>query len=237
MKKLKIAVCDDYKEAGIKLRDIILLVCKNPTETEVDLYVSGICLLEQIKIYGVVFLDVEMPQINGIKLGIEIHKINPKCQIIIASGKEIYFKEAFKINAIRYITKPFFREEVSEALNYFYETEIEWEEFEVYLNREKYMINQKAIQYIRAFNGYTEYYIANQVFRKDISLNAAKQLLNEKMFYKINRQYLVNFRWVEKCIGETIKVGSVQLKIARRKRQEFISKYMDFDIKYGRNVR
>lgn len=235
MGKLKIAVCDDYEPIGIELKNMILSVSRNPKETQVDVYVSGIYLLEKIQAYNIAFLDIEMPQMNGIELGMKIHKIHPKCQIMIASGKENYYKEAFKINAMRYITKPFSKEEVAEAMNYFYQTEIEWEEFEVYLDREKYVINQRDIQYVRAYNGYTEYYIANQIFRKDISLHEAEQFLNKIMFYKINRQYLVNFYWIKKYFEGMITISAMQLKVARRKRQEFISKYMDFDLRYGRD--
>lgn len=61
----------------------------------------------------VVFLDVEMPGMNGIELAREITKYNENLEVIFVTAYEKYAVEAFKVNAINYILKPITEEEIN----------------------------------------------------------------------------------------------------------------------------
>jgi len=236
MEKIRIAACDDNELVALDLKKMIIAVGKDEKIeiNEVDVFISGKSLIEKINLYDVVFLDIEMPEMNGIDLGKKINVLNPNCKIIIATGNVSYFKEAFQIKALRYITKPFHQEEIAEALNCIADREIGSELQEVFLDRNKYLVKQIDIQYIKAFNGYTEYYVSNQLFRKDMSLNEAEKILDGEIFYKINRQFIINLRWIKDYVDEMIFFDDFKLKLSRRRRKEFLKKYIDFDIKYGR---
>lgn len=67
-----------------------------------------------------IFLDIEMPQMDGIEIGRIIKKIHPKCKIIMAADKEERIKEAFQIEALRFISKPFEYLEVEGAIKALY---------------------------------------------------------------------------------------------------------------------
>ncbi len=55
----------------------------------------------------VVFLDIEMPHINGIECAKKIIDINPKASIIFATAHEQFMPDAFELYAFDYLTKPF----------------------------------------------------------------------------------------------------------------------------------
>lgn len=55
----------------------------------------------------VVFMDVEMPGMNGIDCGKAIQDRNPKTIIIFATAHEEYMKNAFELYAFDYLVKPF----------------------------------------------------------------------------------------------------------------------------------
>ena len=64
---LRIAYCDDEIENGKKIRDYInQLMIQIEVEFELDFYVSGTVLLENVKkqndYYDMVLLDMEMPE-------------------------------------------------------------------------------------------------------------------------------------------------------------------------------
>lgn len=64
----------------------------------------------------VVFLDVEMPKLDGIECSRHIADINPKTIIIFATAHNEYMPEAFEVYAFDYIVKPFKMERVYQTL-------------------------------------------------------------------------------------------------------------------------
>jgi len=61
----------------------------------------------------VVFLDVEMPGMNGIELAREIIQYNENVEVIFVTAYEKYAVEAFKVNAINYLLKPITEEDIN----------------------------------------------------------------------------------------------------------------------------
>jgi two-component system, LytTR family, response regulator len=64
----------------------------------------------------VVFLDVEMPGINGVECAKKIADIDPKTVIIFATAHEEYMPEAFEVYAFDYLVKPFKVERLNQTL-------------------------------------------------------------------------------------------------------------------------
>ena len=64
----------------------------------------------------VIFLDINMPKINGIEVARRINEINNNVQIIFVTAYEKYALQAFKVNAIDYIVKPITEEDINIAV-------------------------------------------------------------------------------------------------------------------------
>lgn len=64
----------------------------------------------------VVFLDVEMPEMNGIELGTELLELEKEMDIVFVTAYEQYAIHAFKLNAVNYILKPADRESIEETV-------------------------------------------------------------------------------------------------------------------------
>ena len=58
------------------------------------------------------FLDIEMPVMSGLELAKKIGAVSPKTAIVFLTGFKEYAFEAFGVNAIGYILKPFSEEMV-----------------------------------------------------------------------------------------------------------------------------
>lgn len=63
-------------------------------------------LLESTILFDLVFLDIEMGEINGINTGKELKSRNPHNIIFVITSYENYLDDAFKINAFRFLQKP-----------------------------------------------------------------------------------------------------------------------------------
>ncbi len=69
-------------------------------------YCSGEELLEVDLLFDLVFLDVEMGNINGIDTGKELKRKNPHNIIFVITSHEGYLDDAFSIHAFRFLQKP-----------------------------------------------------------------------------------------------------------------------------------
>lgn len=64
----------------------------------------------------VVFLDVDMPELNGIELGTRLIETNEATAIVFVTAYEQYAIHAFKLNAMHYILKPVDEQSVHEVV-------------------------------------------------------------------------------------------------------------------------
>lgn len=232
-----IGICDDEPLVLRELQKIIVDICHEFNyQCEVHIFDTGESILSRIEELNLVFLDIGMPQLDGIELGKMIRNRNPKCKIVIATGMIERFKEAFQIKAMRFVTKPFDRKELEETLAAALEASNEKRCIELYYQRNKYVVPQEEIQYIQAYSGYSEFLIRKKMFRKKKSLNDLEKMLDNRIFVRVNRQYIVNLRWVKSFKENCVCIADKKFIVSRRKLKEFERKYIEYDLKYKRFI-
>ncbi len=64
----------------------------------------------------VVFLDINMPQVNGLELAEQILEMNPNIQIVFVTAYDDYALSAFEINALDYLLKPIQKERLKKTM-------------------------------------------------------------------------------------------------------------------------
>ena len=64
----------------------------------------------------VAFLDVEMPMVNGIELARRMKKIDEDIRIIFVTAYTQYALDAFRVDALGYLLKPYSKEEIKKEL-------------------------------------------------------------------------------------------------------------------------
>lgn len=111
---------------------------------QVSEFYSGEELLRSLNGEELLFLDIKMPGLNGIEVG-ELLREKNDCKIIVATGWTEYFKDAFRIGAFRFVTKPFEKKEIKEALEAFLKTKIGMETIGLYRERNKYTFFKKRL--------------------------------------------------------------------------------------------
>jgi len=67
----------------------------------------------------IVFLDIELPDINGIDCALTMQNIQNDIKIVFITAYSQYAVEAFKVHAIHYLLKPIKFDQVIDLLNYF----------------------------------------------------------------------------------------------------------------------
>lgn len=231
--KLIVGICDDEEMICKELASVIhKIMDEQKIKGEVEYFTSGKDLLKVIDRVGLVFLDMDMPDLDGVEVGKEIEMRNPECKIVVASSREDRFKETYQIHPLRFISKPFDEEEVWDAVQAYTEILIGYTEMEIYHNRKSYRFRQRDIQYIASFKGYVEIVVDGYVYRKDVSLKQLETTLEKELFFKVHKSYIVNLLWVREIRADEVFVGNIKIPLSRRQKREFEDAYIRFDLKY-----
>ncbi len=110
---LTVLICDDSILIRKKLR-AVLEKCKCEQILEAE---NGVVGVELAKEYSpdIVFMDIVMPDKNGIEALKEIHEFNPNIKVVMASsvGTNDNLKEALENGAFDFIQKPISLETVA----------------------------------------------------------------------------------------------------------------------------
>lgn len=230
---IRVALCDDDEIILKYLCKIVEDILKQTScSFYLQTYISAQQLLNEGNKYDLIFLDIEMPEIDGIEMGNIIHKNMPECKIIMATGKIERFKETFKFGTFRFITKPFEEEEIREAIDAYCHQRIGMEEIDIYRKRNRVYVRQREIEYIEAYNGYVELCVKREIYRKDTYLKELQEHLDERCFFRINKKYIINMFFVERYVEGRIYYKDKNFVVSRRRKKDFEKAYIEFDLNY-----
>ena len=112
---MKILLVDDEKLQLIRLLNTVKKVLP---DSEILSYTNPVLAFKENEnnLIDIAFLDIEMPEINGIQLAKKLKKINPKINAILVTAYDNYALDAYKLHASGYVTKPVNEKKVKDEL-------------------------------------------------------------------------------------------------------------------------
>lgn len=233
---LKIGICDDEKEVHVKMKHYMEIYAKDRGISYILVhFLSGLDLLlkEDAADLDILFLDIEMPGQDGIETAFQLQKREISYKIIMLTGKTERFKEAFKIGAFRFVTKPIQEQELFEAMDDARNRMMGRQEVPVFYNGKNHTILQKEICYIQTDKTSTMIYTKKYEYHSELSLKQWEAVLDKRMFFRCHKAYIVNFEMIAEIEKDTVFLRTGEkILVSRRKKNEFERKYMEFDTKY-----
>lgn len=115
---LRICICDDDPVTVEYLSDSIRTFLQEnyPKTCEISTFQSGTSLLEDRNPKDLVFLDIEMPDVNGIHVGQQLVACNKDVIIIFVTSHDRYLDDAMDLQVLRYLSKPIEEERLIRSL-------------------------------------------------------------------------------------------------------------------------
>ena len=118
----KIAICDDEKVICNSMFNLLQEISKSISICfETDCFTSGEKLCTEMKTtnYDLIFLDIELPKMNGVAVGKHIRENlkNEFVQIAYISSNQEYAMELFEIRPINFLVKPLNYENISKIID------------------------------------------------------------------------------------------------------------------------
>ncbi len=172
----------------------------------------------------VLFLDIDMPEFNGLDLRVQLEKV-PACIFITAYPE--YAVQGFEANALDFLVKPLKADRFDMSMNrlqYFLDIHYKAELLDHSLNEDSLFIKDGHehiriqfydIIYLEALKDYTGIITRE---RKYCVLTPLGNLLKEKAFQsfiRIHRSYAVQKHFIRKVTPKAIMVNNILLPIGR----------------------
>lgn len=118
--KMKAAICDDtVEDAEFMEKHIKEYFMKKSIPYECNVYQSSKALwyeIEDGQAFDLLFLDIEMQELNGFELAAKIQETAPDILIIFVSAYESYVYKSFEFRPFRFIPKQQMESMITQAL-------------------------------------------------------------------------------------------------------------------------
>jgi DNA-binding LytR/AlgR family response regulator len=173
-------------------------------------------LLESTPV-DILFLDIQMPDINGIEFSKIITK---EIAVIFTSAFSEYAVEGFNVDAIDYLLKPIeydrFLKSVYKAKEYIdYINNQEIQEGYIFVKSDYQMvkINLKDILYIEGLDDYIKIHLPQKPVLTLMTLKTISQKLPPREFMRVHRSYIVPVSKIENVSKSKIKIAGREIPI------------------------
>ena len=237
------AVIVDDETSGIEVLEYTLLRHCKDVEV-IKSFTSSLEAAEAIPLLqpDVLFVDVEMPQMNGFELVEKLSKL--KIQIIFTTAYNEFALKAFRVSALDYLLKPIDADELKSAVNKlktlkreenpamdalleYMKTQQQVKKISIPTDKGIVFIEISQVLYCTSDGPYTTFQLdggASIISSK--SLGEYEQQLSDKGFYRIHNSSLINVQHLKKFIrqdGGYVEMSNGEhLTVSRRKRDEFL---------------
>lgn len=232
--QITVGVCDDEHYVHDLVEKILKKYAKEKhIEILIEHFLTAEKTLDNSKELDLLLLDIDMPEMDGIEVGHKLRKRNIEYKIIMLTGREDRFREAFEIEAYRFVTKPIDEEKLFKAIDDVRENNRLNRKVLAFRDGVQYSIPQKEILYIEANRSSTLVFTVNAEFRSEKTLVEWLDLLDSKAFFQCHKSFIVNMGKIDAVKDSNIlMVNGDRVSVSRRLRKAFMNAYMIYDTKW-----
>lgn len=172
------------------------------------------------------FMDIEMPYINGIDF---LSGIRNPPKVIITSAYEQYALKGYELNVTDYLLKPISFDRFLKAVNRMHELLQKEQESTpepyLFVKTDK-LLKKVTIQDILFIESMGNYVLIHTSSSKEITYSPLKSLLEflpDNLFIQVHRSYIVQTSKVQAIEGNMLIIGTHKIPIARNLRDEVLN--------------
>jgi two-component system, LytTR family, response regulator LytT len=188
-----------------------------------------------------IFLDIQMPDLNGIELARVLDKGADKPRIIFTTAYNQFALEGYKVDALDYLLKPFNYEEflraAQKALNYaellnkpaahtVIVNETEHADDKYLFLKVEYQLVRIALDdilYIEGLKDYVKVHLKNvdKAVLSLTSLKALEEKLPSKRFLRIHRSFIVALDKITSMTKNSVQIGKMMITVGDQYKEAF----------------
>jgi DNA-binding LytR/AlgR family response regulator len=182
--------------------------------------------------FDLILLDVDMPELDGIKFGKLLRARNDSTEIIFVSDREEKVFESFSVQPFGFVRKSRFLKDISVALQAFIQKIQKKDKEEKLVFDGKYGIITIAESQLMYIEGNAKNQLLHVEGKKEpfvvhSSLEIVEKQLLDKGFIRCHKGYIVNYRYISAIMKDSVELSNgEQLPLSRRKVNDVRQKYL-----------
>ncbi len=230
---IHIAICDDEKEFVAYLSGLLKqYAAETGEEIKITAYYDGMELIEKYDAtIDLIFLDIQMRLVNGLRAAGHIRRMDEKVGIIFLTTMARYGLEGYKYQAAGYIVKPMKYVRLKAEMDQWLKKHQGDDNPAIVIANDtgKYKISLKSLRYVETFNRNLLLHAQQEEIICYKSMKEMEQELQGKGFIRCHTSYLVNLFYVknvnklkiELITGEIIPISQPKRKLFMEKLAEY----------------
>jgi two-component system response regulator LytT len=180
------------------------------------------------------FLDIQMPDLNGMELARVLDSRPNKPRIIFTTAYNQFALDGYKVDALDYLLKPFNYEEflkaAQKALKYQEllgksEPELKQDDDYLFLKVEYQLVRVALsdILYIEGLKDYVKVWLksAPKPLLSLTSLKALEEKLPSRRFMRVHRSFIVSLDQINSVTRNTLQIGSINISVGEQYKDAF----------------
>lgn len=208
---MNVIIVDDEYPARKELRYFI----ENYTDMNImGEFDNGLDVLNFIQenTLDAIFLDINIPKLDGMILAKTIDKFEKRPKIIFITAYDNYAVEAFNLEIFDYILKPYSDERIISMLHRLKHTfdkknnedKAEYKKvsnkISLWKNDKIHIVDVNDIYYCEARERYTHIFTKDEDYEIREGISEVEKTINNNSFFRSHRSYLVNLEKIEEII-------------------------------------
>ncbi len=236
MRTYRIGICDDERGTCAEIEDnVYRFFSEGNYSADIDVWYSGEDCKRSLNgenNYDIIFLDIELPGINGVDVGKSIREElkNDIVQIVYISSKTGYALDLFQVHPYDFLIKPITYEAMASILSKLLNLDENDSRIFRYKNgKTERKIPIGRIMYLESNNKHVLLYLDDgSIVEYPGKLSAEKEKL-PRQFVTVAKSYIVNMKYIESCSSSCLQlINDRKINITAPHRAEFRLTFAQF---------
>ncbi|MCM1488210.1 MAG: LytTR family DNA-binding domain-containing protein [Firmicutes bacterium] len=224
---IRVAVCDDMHEV---VREVDNYLLEYQEQNDLKFCISNFYNAEDLWEFvksnhcDLIFLDIELGEMNGIELGKLIRKeLNDQdIKIIIISAMDGYYQQCFDIQPLNFLLKPIDKAKLFEMIDLTVRLIDDQNHIFVFRTKEStYRLKVKDILYFESYNHNFKVVATNGNYSYRSSFSEIMNQLSDYGFIQVHKSYVINCNQTKNIeYDKIIMANGTEIPIGRDRRKE-----------------
>lgn len=223
---LLLAVCDDMPiECAKTAKQIESILNRANIDYVIKTFFTAQELLRSKESFDILFLDVKMPEINGMELAKNMRKQGIESIIVFITSAKEYVFDAYDVEAFQYLMKPVETDKLKTVMEKAVKKlqgKVNEDFLIITAERQTRKILLRDIFYIESLGRIVKIHCVNGIQETYEQISALENKLAGKSFFRCHKCYLVHLEYVDTFNRTDITLDNGEtILLAKRRCEEF----------------